>query len=134
MRVYVASAYEDFARARAVMAALRERGIDISHDWTTNVDAYPTDDAPAELKAQHAREDLDGVLTADAVLVLTNDDKAKGCGMWIELGAALALGKYAVITGGQRRRSIFAELTRVHVVESDAVGVSVLCHLLGVAA
>ncbi len=125
MRVYVASSYSDYPRARAAMTALRAAGHDITHDWTALADQFPNDDAPLHLRAQHAREDLQGVRDADVVLLLTPSDRGRGCGCWIETGAALALGKPVIITGPQRARSIFCELAAIQV-EEDAAGIAAI--------
>lgn len=123
-RVYVASAFEDFQRTRAVMAQLRNGGWTVTFDWTAMADIYPTDNAPLHERAKHARADLQGVRDADVVLVLTPTDKSKGCGMWWEAGAAAALGKPVVISGPQRGRSVFCELG--FQVETDELAVEML--------
>lgn len=110
LAVYVASAWDDYPRARAAMAALRDAGCVVTHDWTAYVDVYPANDAPPDERAKHAREDIDGVANADVVLVLTPADRSRGAGVWIEMGAALALGKRVVLAGAQRDRSVFCSL------------------------
>lgn len=129
MKVYVASAFEDYERTRAAHKALRAAGIEITHDWTQEVDRYPTGHAPVGVGALHAQEDVDGVHRADAVLVLTNGDRTRGCGMWIEMGHAQALRKLIVLTGGQRDRSFFALLNNVVKFEDDAAGVECLIRI-----
>lgn len=106
-RIYVASACEDMQRARSVMTALRARGHEITFDWTPHVEAFGSGGGP---RRQNAERDLDGVRRAEVVLVLAPAEKHVGCGMWIELGAALALAKRAVITGVLRDRTIFSDL------------------------
>lgn len=122
MKVYVASAFDDHARTRAAQKALRDAGITITHDWTQYVEVYPTDDAPDADRAVHAKEDLDGVRAADVVLVLTPEDKSRGAGVWIEMGAALALDIPVVIAGAQRDRNVFCRLALAQSV-TDAVAI-----------
>lgn len=110
MNVYVASAFQDFERTRAAHKALRDAGITVTHDWTQYVERYPNDDAPDAEKPVHAKEDVDGVRSADVVLVLTPEDKTRGAGVWIEMGAALALDIPVVIAGAQRDRNVFCRL------------------------
>ena len=121
MKIYVAATFSDFSRARAAMAQLRAAGAVITYDWTVNVDAYPNDDAPDDHAASEAFSDLRGVRDADAVLVLTQADHARGCGMWIEMGAALAYGTPVYIVGPQRTRSIFCTLAAGYETDADAL-------------
>jgi hypothetical protein len=131
MNVYVAGAWvEQWERARPMIARLREAGFAITHDWTvaeqrTRPDGTPlfdSDISPAE-RAMHARNDLDGVLRADVVLLLAANEKG-ACGSWVEMGAALAareirkvsmFGSHLVppvliVCGEKNRRTIFTEL------------------------
>lgn len=118
MRVYVASPFGEYRRARAAMQTIRSFGGTITHDWTGEVDRYPNDDAPPDVRIAHAKQDLAGVRAADVLLLLTGPNKAEGCGCWIEMGGALILGKRLVVTGPQRSRSIFCDLAEV-VFEED---------------
>lgn len=121
MNIYVAAAFAEYPRARAAMAALRARGHVITHDWTALADVYPNDDAPTHLRQLHAREDLEGVRDADLVIVLTPADRSRGAGLWVEMGAALALGKPVVIAGEQRARNVFCELATQTEHDADAI-------------
>ena len=109
-RFYVASRFEDFRRARAAIAALTERGHEVTYDWTLMADQYPVGgrEAPRQVNREQAGRDLNGVREADFVLVLTAE--TGGCGMWIEMGAALALEIPLVLAGPNHNRSIFSEL------------------------
>jgi hypothetical protein len=133
MNVYVAGAWvEQWERARPMIARLRQAGFAITHDWTVaeqrrRPDGTPlvdSDISPAE-RAMHARNDLDGVLRADVVLLLAANEKG-ACGSWVEMGAALAAREFRnarwvegegphypltlIVCGEKNRRTIFTEL------------------------
>lgn len=122
--VYVAAAQEDYKRARAAMTLLRYLGCNITHDWTREVEEHA--DAPAtpvEL-ARYACLDREGVTAAEVVLVLSPNTKDKGCGVWAELGIAVAQAKRVVITGPLRDRCIFGAFATKY--ETDLEGVLAL--------
>jgi len=94
MRVYVAGGFPFKDEIRAVQTAVRDAGHIITHDWTEVEEGLaPT---PADL-ARYSVLDLDGVRTADAVLVCFSDPAYPYRGTFAELAAALALGKRVVI-------------------------------------
>ncbi len=116
MKVYVAAPYADHETVRRAMDVLRGQGHTITFDWTHAVEEHPFESSGSEdYKREQARRDLDGAMEADAVLVIASGDKTKGCGMWIEMGAALALGRTVIVCGEGRDRSIFS-LLATHVV------------------
>lgn len=135
MKVYVAAPFGEYRRVRAAQAAIRERGGSITCDWTKEVERYPDGNAPGDVGKEHALADMQGVLNADAMLLLTGSDHAKGCGCWIELGIALAERRFrhdvscgrllVVIAGPQRERTIFSRLAD-KLVDTDLEGVSYL--------
>lgn len=120
-RVYVAAAMEDFERARAAMALLRLLGCEVTHDWTDDVEAHQATPPTREELIRYALLDRTGVEDAHVLLVLTPETKDKGCGMWAELGMAIAQAKRIVITGPLRDRCIFGAFAHKHA--SDLEGV-----------
>ena len=82
MKAYVATKYEFKDRAREVMLELSRAGHTISYDWTVNEQISPV----------QAMADLRGVYDADFLVVIFEKDAAYK-GSFVELGAALALGK-----------------------------------------
>ncbi len=71
-----------------------------------------------------------GVQTCDLIWVLTPVSRHEGCGMWIELGMALALKKRVVVSGGQARRSVFTELSEARFVEHEDAYNYILSHAM----
>jgi hypothetical protein len=120
MKIYIASPYGDFEKTRIVMRVLEADGHVITHDWTKLADQFPEDNAPKELRKQHAFEDLAGISLADAIVVLTPEDPSRGCGMWIEMGAALMTTKRVLVVGPQRNRSVFSELSETYETAQEA--------------
>lgn len=111
MKIYVAGPFQQFERVRSLQRKLIDLGHEISHDWTLEHDNWPNGLAPGSREAiLCAMADMQGVKEAEAVIVLTPEDKCVGCGLWIEMGAALALCKLVAVVGPQRERSVFAEL------------------------
>lgn len=132
MKVYVTAAPESHVRARRAMDALRAAGHEVTHDWTADLARWPANDAPPRLRAQIARQNLDGVVTADALLVLTSPSFAHGSEMWTAMGGALVLGRPVVIAGPQRDRAVFCDLALARV-DSDAEAIEAITKLGGAA-
>ena len=79
MIVYVAAPFSRAADARRAMVLLQAAGHEIARDWTVASDEFTAcGDAPAEVRARHAGENLAAVLAADAFLLLTFDPHAGG--------------------------------------------------------
>lgn len=96
MKIFVSGQITDLNNVRLVQNRLREQGHTITHDWTRsetgdkmlNGDAAKL--ADIEETSRRARLDIQGVLDADAYVICTDNSKS-GKGMYVELGAALAL-------------------------------------------
>jgi hypothetical protein len=88
MRVYVASKFENKEEVRRVMEMLKDKGHRISYDWTDEDGAGKTGNDLAIYLRRCALEDRHGVLNAEALLLINYPN---GCGMFSELGMALAL-------------------------------------------
>lgn len=110
MKIYVAAPFSHHVRAKAFAEALVKTGHEITQDWWKEAIAYPEGNAPFEVGREHALQDLRGVMIADLVVALTSEHKHEGCGMFWELGAAVASGVPFMVVGPQRDRSIFARL------------------------
>ena len=102
MRIYVATKFNNMARAAEVMRLLEAHGHTITHDWTTPEHHFRP-------RVQCAEDDIEGVRQADAVVLLQVDAMR---GAWIETGAALALGK-TVFVLGYDGEPVFLDLPRV---------------------
>lgn len=123
MKIFVAAAFEDWRRASSVILELSKLGVECSHDWTKEAAQLATNDNlhVAEYRLLAAREDLNGVYSAEVFLLLTPASKELGCGCWIEMGAALTKGVPVVISGPQRDRAIFCEMAVRFAKDSDAI-------------
>lgn len=98
---------------RRVHTVLRDLGHEITEDWTK----YAGPDAPEISRRQAADQDVLGVLNADLVIVLTEESKELGCGMWAEQGMAAVLGIRLITVGPLRDRNVFCEYAMQ--IESD---------------
>lgn len=116
MRVYVASAYGDFARTRAMHERLRWHGHTIAHDWTVNAELGVSDPSPRSVAASYAAADLRGVDLCELLVLLTS--QLPGAGMWVELGFAMGTNKWTIVVGPQAFR-LFCSLADA-CVETDA--------------
>ncbi len=78
MNVYVASKFENYMRVREIQDQLRAAGHTITYDWTQC----------AVMDAVQARKDLFGVLDAEAVVLIVEEDLSYR-GALVELGIAM---------------------------------------------
>ena len=85
-RVYVIGSSAELERAERVIAALRERGVEITHDWTASVRAaraagHASDATLSrEKQKQIATRCIRGVMRADVVLLLWSKSPSFGAG------------------------------------------------------
>lgn len=110
MKVFVSGQLKEKDRIRDVYAQLVDAEIEITHDWTNtdNIGDYATNAREAGVRADL---DVRGVLDADAYVLMT-DNRHCGKGMYVELGAALALASIkgtleVCIVGPKNHESIF---------------------------
>ena len=85
MRIYGVGKFEEQERMRIVMRVLLKHDYIITFDWTDEenvVDYHPV---------RNAIQDLRGVATADALIVLL-EKEYNYKGLWVEVGAALISG------------------------------------------
>lgn len=106
MRFYVAGAFIHKPEINRVQAELQKLGHAISHDWTV-CEADGAAPSPAELR-EYSANDIGGVRSADAVVVVLSDPGYPYRGTFSEMGAAIALEKkiYIVDTMGDAGYSI----------------------------
>jgi len=96
MKIFVSGQIKDLENVRNIQQRLIDAGHQITHDWTRNETGdkmLEGDDAKlADLVETGRRAELDiqGVIDADAY-VMCSDNLKSGKGMYVELGAALAL-------------------------------------------
>ena len=107
MRIYVATKFTNMQRASVVMRELEKAGHTITHDWT--VPEHNT-----RSRIQCATDDLEGVKSADAVVLLRVDGMR---GAWIEVGAALAQKKLVIVLDYDGE-PVFLELPQVYKAKS----------------
>jgi len=134
--LYVASASEQLVMVETYVDRLRACGFEITYEWTKDVreGGFKSDDLLSDQERRYsAKMDYHGVKTADLVWVLTPSSKSQGCGMWIEMGMALSLGKRVVVSGPLARRSIFAEMAEV-VLDQHELAFDYICKKAIVAA
>jgi hypothetical protein len=133
MRVYVAGASAELERCERVIAALREGGCTITMDWGAAMRALAAlgicdaqlDDHEAR---RHAEADLDGIVTADVVLLLAPEAATRGA--WVEFGYALGWARgygeaplrSLYVSGPGARQSIFTRCAdALFATDDDAV-------------
>ena len=102
MRLYVAAKWEDRPNARRWMDMLERAGHTITYDWTH----------AEQMSREQAEKDRDGVLSADAVVVVAERD-LRYCGTVCEMGMALAKGIPVYLTGHALDKCIFVKLPLV---------------------
>lgn len=93
MKVFVSGQLDETEEVRRVFGLIKSAGHTITHDWTST-DGYLSSSesklANREESGRRAQADIQGVLDCD-MYILLSDNKNAGKGMYVELGAALAL-------------------------------------------
>jgi hypothetical protein len=110
MKVFVSGQIGDKNAVRDAYKALRGAGMSITHDWTQTDDIGDKLEN-AEESGRRAALDISGVVDADLYVLMSGNEEV-GKGMYVELGAALALreatGRPEVcIVGPMNHMSIF---------------------------
>lgn len=110
MQIYVSGPVSDTRTVRRVQDAVLAAGHELTLDWSADVSFAEGYASQLERSARMAREELDAVLAADAVLVVAS--RHDGRGMFVELGAALAQASrgeldHVVLVGEIRHESVF---------------------------
>lgn len=85
------------------MKELEHLGYSITFDWTTIPHLRPYE-ANADESAEAAVLEIGGVTAADVLVLLSHE---RGVGMFVELGAALALGKPVIAVSDIPVRTMF---------------------------
>lgn len=86
MKIYVSAKFSDKERVKSVYEQLKALGHTITHEWVHNKPSFPFDLDPV-FTSKCATEDFDGVLAADAFILLSNAEQSMGASG--ELGAAI---------------------------------------------
>jgi hypothetical protein len=93
MKFFISGQINDLENVKGVMRQVVESGNEITHDWTDSDvllgGANSKLDNITE-SASRANKDIQGVIESD-VYVLCSDNEKIGKGMYVELGAAIAL-------------------------------------------
>lgn len=88
MKIYVIGSTHEIERTRAIMAALREAGHEITHDWTVNVERLGATPQDEDQALADARADAAGIRAAEHVVFLVSPDRPQRGGH-VEMGIAL---------------------------------------------
>jgi hypothetical protein len=116
--VYVASKFENTKAVREAYEALKKDNHTITHDWTgENADGLHGAALDLYLR-ECAERDVAGVANCQGLLLINHE---LGCGMFTELGIAIALKKFIVVLDGKhpnKPRNIFFNLPDVHHAQS----------------
>ena len=88
MKIYVASKFNNQEKVKKVYEKLRERGHEITVDWTKHKKVNPYKNNP-KMSEKYSKEDMNGVRDADVFVLLTTEKPGKG--MFVELGTAVIL-------------------------------------------
>lgn len=89
VKVFVSGQIDEKEAVQLAYKTLENAGFRVTHDWTMT-DPLIDRDAQRDEAGHRASLDITGVVEAD-VYILMSDNKKAGKGMYVELGAALAL-------------------------------------------
>jgi hypothetical protein len=122
MKIYVASKFENTKRVKELYSLLQVAGHEITHDWTGENAEGMTSKRRYDYLRSCAEKDFYGVLRADAIVLINHE---RGCGMFTELGIALASNKIVIVVDGfhdDKPLNIFFHLAQVkHVDDLEEV-------------
>lgn len=104
MKIYLATKFENGARAAELATALEAapHNFTITRKWWE----YPPFESDEVLAREEAAADIDAVRSADA-LVFIDEEDLDYRGAWVEVGAALALGKTVYVLGEYHKKAVF---------------------------
>lgn len=134
MKIYVAASSKELARAIRIMNALRERGHEITYDWTVPMrELGPDAGLTFEQRGLYAAKPSKGIEEADVFWQLIPTTPSSGA--WWELGYACGLrnggGKHPlVVVSGDANRCIFTALVPFYF----ALDAQALAYVLGLTA
>ena len=112
MRVFVSGQFKEKRRVREAFQSMEAAGHVVTYDWTRTEALGKPYSLYSTEASRRAREDINGILSADA-FILMSDNRECGKGMYVELGAALALAELRskqiqiYIVGPMNHESIF---------------------------
>ena len=115
MNIFVSGKVGEEQSIRTVMDFLRSHGHHVTFDWTAIPHLKPYEENPV-LSAKAAELEIKGVQSADVVIVLAHE---RGVGLFVELGAALALGKPVIVKSQHPAPTMFLFHPLVRMVSSD---------------
>lgn len=105
-KIYVSGPSRDLERCERAIALCIELGAEITYDWTVGFqDALQKNDPDDH--AARALADLDGIRTADVVILL--DSNSTSPRRWVEVGGALILGTPVIASVPENARTPGAE-------------------------
>ena len=110
MKAFVSGQLAEKEQIRTIYSKLEDMGMEVTHDWT-NTDTLENYSKNSKEAGHRAKLDIDGVCHADMYILMTNN-QLPGKGMYVELGAALALAQTTgspeiLIVGPKNHESIF---------------------------
>jgi len=110
MKIYVAGPVTDTVTVRHIQDAVLAAGHELTLDWSADVSFSGDHASQPERSARMAKEMVDAVTAADAVLVVASEHDGRG--MFVELGTALAQAsrgelRHIVLIGDIHHESVF---------------------------
>jgi hypothetical protein len=130
LRVYVAGAARELDRCKRMIAAARAiPNVEISRDWTPDIDAAQLAgkrdaDYSDNERLAFASADLHAVRAAHVVWLLAPEEGGRGS--WVEFGYSLGASfGTKIVSGPHARGSIFTELAH-HCVDTDEIALEVV--------
>src|SRR5262245_42814620 len=105
MKIFVSGKLGQETSIRELMGTLLGLGHEVTFDWTALGHLKPYEDH-ADEAARAAELEIEGVKSADALIVVSHEE---GVGLFVEVGAAIGLGKpvFAVVPDVSRTMFFF---------------------------
>ena len=127
MKFFISGRIDDADAIREDMREIKRAGHELTHDWTATDTFLGSRQSKLSNRAEagtRASNDIQGVIDCD-IYVLSSNNESVGKGMYVELGAALALnmtiGKPAVYIIGEMNH-LSAFYLHPSVIHEDTIG------------
>lgn len=106
MKFYIAGRTSRISEIKSMVTKLKDLGHEVTHDWTEmeNADLPRPYNEHLELVRDFALKDIDGAKEADVFVILGDQS---GTGMYVEFGAALAMGAKIYAVGEYNDITVF---------------------------
>lgn len=126
MKIYIAAKFENREPVQVLRDHLRKLGHTVTYDWTVAENQYTADYFGNPDQKLVALFDLRGATSCDVMVIYPH---IKGRGQYVEMGAALALGKPVLLMPHEPMVCVFFDHPCVFKVTAEEDVIDFISHL-----